>query len=93
MIDYSFFKENESVNYCFESGNKSGIYNFVNKFINAHAEILTLNNINEIESFILPPSAYDDNKNRSKQEYDDVMNTFNNIKMLKIQELGNQKTA
>lgn len=89
--NYSFFKENERMNYCFEAGNKSEIYNFINNFVNAHSDILTVDNLNEFSTHILPPSAFDDGKFRSEEEYHMVKTSTNNIKMAKIQELSRER--
>lgn len=86
-----FMKYNDEMNYCFEAG-KSGIYDFCKNFIYEGQDVFSLDQVTEMESFILSPHCFDDSKYRDLGLYNRLMDLFSEIKNKKKMELENSRT-
>lgn len=86
-----FIKENDKMNYCYEAG-ISGIYDFCIKFISEGRDVFSLDQVTEMESFILPPHGFGDSKYRDLGSYNRLMDLFSEIKNTKKMELENSRT-
>lgn len=72
----------EMMNYNFESEGTE-IYSIYDKFIDTNLEILTGAQLKNAEDFLLPPSAFDDGRNRSQEKYDKLVNKLKDINLEK----------
>jgi hypothetical protein len=72
----------EMMNYNFESKGTE-IYSIYDKFIDANLEVLTGAQLKNAEDFLLPPSAFDDGRNRSQEKYDMLVVKLKNINLEK----------
>lgn len=72
------------MNYNFESNKESRLYEIYYKFIESNQEILTPKQLDYASTNILPPLSFDDGKNRSQEEYDQIQETITKIKNNKI---------
>lgn len=61
------------MNYNYESQGTE-IYNIYSKFIETNQEILTEEQLKNASEYLLPPFAFDDERKRSKDQYDKTQN-------------------
>lgn len=77
-----FMKIMDLMNYNYESQGVE-LYNIYGNFIDANKEIFSPEQISVAKDFLLPPSAFDDGRNRSQNEYNSLVFKFENINLEK----------
>lgn len=78
------FKQiNEKMNYAHES-KQSFLYDTCINFVIANNEILSKEQLDAIQNYILPPSAFDDDKKRSNEDYKTLMSEIEKYKINKL---------
>lgn len=78
-----FDQINEMMNYDYES-KQSFFYNTCIHFVIANNEIISKEQLDAIQSYILPPSAFDDDKKRSNEDYKTLMSVIEKYKINKL---------
>lgn len=73
-----FMKIMDLMNYNFESEGTE-IYSICGKFIEANNQILTSEQLKNASESLLPPSAFDDGRNRSVDEYNKTQAMINTM--------------
>ena len=67
-----FMKIMDLMNYNYESKGVE-LYNIYNSFIDANIEILSVEQLENAKNNLLPPNAFDDERNRSFNDYNNLI--------------------
>ena len=63
---------------------QSFLYDTCINFVIANNEILSIEQLDAIQNYILPPSAFDDDKKRSNEDYKTLMSVIEKYKINKL---------
>ena len=78
-------------NYGFESGTSKAYEVFATLIID-NQEILTPEQLEQAESFLLPPDAFDDGKTRDKSQYEELTQQIHFLKKSKIDQTKTERS-